>query len=157
VPGIHPHRPNQGATDDWWTPPLVFTALGLDFDLDPCAPPGGVPWLPAREHYSEDGLERDWFGSVWMNPPYGRQTGAWMKRLAAHGDGIALVFARTDVRWWHETVPQADAICFLEGRLTFIPGDGSAAPGNSGGPSALIAYGSRCAEAVRGCGLGIVY
>jgi hypothetical protein len=156
MPGTHPHRPVEGATDDWWTPPLVFTALGIDFDLDPCAPVGGVPWVPAREHYSENGLQRPWFGSVWMNPPYGRQTGAWMKRLAEHGDGVALVFARTDVRWWHDAIPGNSPICFLDGRLTFIPGDGSVPSGNSGGPSALIGYGARCARAVRACGLGMI-
>jgi hypothetical protein len=79
-----------------------------------------------------------------------------MRRLAAHGDGIALIFARTDVRWWHDAVPAARTLCFLDGRLTFIPGDGSVPAGNSGGPSVLIAYGDRCAEAVRSCGLGMV-
>ncbi len=155
----HPHLPNQGSTNEWYTPASVFDALGLSFDLDPCAPPGGVPWLPAARHFSQadDGLKQQWDGRVWLNPPYGREVGAWLLRLAGHGWGIALVFARTDVRWWHATVPRASAVCFVEGRLTFVPGAGQSAPGNSGGPSALIAFGDDCADALRRSGLGIVY
>jgi hypothetical protein len=155
----HPHLPNQGKTNEWYTPPHVFDALGLVFDLDPCAPDGGVSWVPANAHYSErdDGLARPWWGRVWLNPPYGAQAGVWVRKLAEHGDGIALVFSRTDVRWWHLAVPSASAVCFIERRLTFIAGDGRSAPGNSGGPSALIAYGAVCAEAVRQSGLGLTY
>lgn len=155
----HPHLPNQGKTNEWYTPPAVFEALGLTFDLDPCAPKGGVPWLPARAHYAieDDGLHRPWFGRVWLNPPYGKEAGEWVIRLAGHGHGIALVFSRTDVRWWHAAVPRATAVCFIEGRLTFIPGGGQSAPGNSGGPSALIAYGEDCARALEMSKLGITY
>jgi hypothetical protein len=155
----HPHLPNQGLSNEWWTPRHVFDALGLEFDLDPCAPPGGVPWIPAKHHYSieDDGLGHEWFGRVWVNPPYGRETGVWMMKLAEHGHGIGLVFSRTDVAWWHAAVPSATAVCFVRGRLTFIPGSGQSAPGNSGGPSALVAYGDDCAEAVERSGLGLTY
>lgn len=151
----HPHLPNGGKSCEWYTPPAVFDALGLRFDLDPCAPPGGVPWVPADHHYSDDGLNRPWYGRVWLNPPYGAEAGAWVNRLADHGNGIALVFSRTDVKWWHSAASRADAICLVRGRLTFIPGAGQSAPGNSGGPSALLAFGRECADAVTGAGLGM--
>jgi hypothetical protein len=154
----HPHLPNEGKTSEWWTPPPVFEALGLRFDLDPSAPPEpNAPWLPVERRYtlSDDGLARPWDGRVWLNPPYGYQAGAWVERLAEHGHGIALVFSRTDVRWWHRAVPLAAAVCFIKGRLTFIAGAGQSAPGNSGGPSALLAYGEDCAEAIEAAGLGI--
>lgn len=160
MPWAHPHLPNQGLTDEWWTPPHVFDALGLAFDLDPCAPPEGcADWLPVAKRYTreQDGLSLPWEGRVWLNPPYGRAAAAWVRRLAEHGHGIALVFSRTDVRWWHEAVPRATAVCFIRGRLTFIPGAGQSAPGNSGGPSALLAYGEDCAEAVARSGLGLTY
>jgi hypothetical protein len=32
-----------GSSVEWYTPPEIFEALGLTFDLDPCAPPGGLP------------------------------------------------------------------------------------------------------------------
>ena len=155
----HPHLPNEGKTSEWYTPHHVFDAIGLTFDLDPCAPPGGVPWVPATRHFSEadDGLTQPWSGRVWLNPPYGKMAGVWVNKLAEHGWGIALVFSRTDVRWWHEATPRATAVCFIEGRLTFVAGAGQSAPGNSGGPSALIAYGEDCARALDRSGLGITY
>jgi hypothetical protein len=157
----HPHLPNEGNTSESWTPPHVFQALQLEFDLDPCAPPEPhAEWIPARRRYTAamDGFSLPWEGRVWLNPPYGYQAAKWMRRLAEHGHGIALVFSRTDVRWWHETVPSATAVCFIEGRLTFISGEtGWSASGNSGAPSALIAYGDDCAYALERSRLGITY
>jgi len=151
------HAPNEGATNEWYTPPHVFERLGVRFDLDPCSPKSGLPWIPADNWFCEEdnGLAQEWWGRVWMNPPYGRVTGRWMHKLREHGNGIALVFARTDVKWWHETVCDASAVCLIEGRLTFLPADGSKAPGNSGAASALVAFGEENAEAVAQSGLGM--
>lgn len=152
-------RPNDGVTVEWYTPPGVFRALGLEFDLDPCAPMGGLPWIPARRFLSlaDDGLSQPWAGRVWLNPPYGRQTEAWMRKLAAHGDGIALVFARTETEWWQETVPASSAVCFIAGRLTFVASDGLPGSSNAGAPSALVAFGEDCAAAIARAGLGMTF
>lgn len=154
------HDPERRSIE-WFTPPRIFDALGLAFDLDPCAPKGGVPWIPARRHYSieDDGLAQEWHGRVWMNPPYGREAGVWARKLAAHGDGIALVFARTDSAWFQAVARQADAICLVAGRLSFIPGTaGQMEKGhNAAAASALLAYGSECASALHRSGLGLVY
>lgn len=147
---------------EWWTPPAVFDALGLEFDLDPCAPPApALPWLPAARRISlpADGLHAPWAGRVWLNPPYGRMAELWVNKLISHGDGVSLVFARTDAAWAQRALLAADAVCFIGGRLSFI--DGSA-PGNRRGhnaaaPSMLLGYGTECAEAVLDCGLGITY
>jgi hypothetical protein len=142
---------------EWYTPPEIFDALGLRFDLDPCSPPGGLGWIPVERSYSraEDGLAMEWRGRVWLNPPYGRQVGAWMRRLADHGNGVALVFARTDTAWWQEAIGRADALCFVTGRVRFIRGrDRIQPPGVSPAPSVLIAYGPECAAAVLRSGLG---
>jgi hypothetical protein len=161
--GIGSHtRPNEGATVEWYTPAGIFEALGVFFDLDPCAPKRGVncparQWCNRAYERRQDGLSQPWRGRVWLNPPYGPQTELWMRRLAAHGDGIALVFARTETRWWHETVRAASAVCFIAGRLTFVAEDGLPSPYNSGGPSALVAYGQECAEAVASAGLGMTF
>lgn len=150
------HQRTEGDTDVWLTPPGVIEAIGLDYDLDPATIPGGVPWIRARKTVSppDDGLAIPWEGRVWLNPPYGAQTRLWMRRLAAHGNGIALVFARTETEWWHETVPTADAVCFIRGRLTFMDRDLRPGKFNGGAPSALIAWGEECAAAVRQAGLG---
>lgn len=152
-------RPYRGNSIEWYTPPGIFRALDLEFDLDPCAPPGGLPWIPARRFFSEsdDGLSQPWKGRVWLNPPYGPRTAHWMRRLAAHGDGVALVFARTETEWWHETVGCAHAVCFIAGRLTFVDGDQQPGAFNAGAPSALVAYGQECAEHLAAAGLGMTF
>lgn len=128
---------------DWYTPPWIFEALGLEFDLDPCAPVGGVPWIPAAKHYSEadDGLKQPWNGCVWLNPPYGKFTAEWLAKMHQHRNGIALVFARTDCRWFHDYVMHADAILFLKGRIRFVDGLGATGGNGAGAGSMLIAWG----------------
>lgn len=131
----------------WLTPPWIVEALG-PFDLDPCSPIGR-PWDTAAKHYTaeDDGLSFEWEGRVWMNPPYGAQAATWLERLAKHGDGIALVFARTETRMFFDWVwPHATALLVIEGRLHFHHPDGERAKANSGAPSVLIAYGEGSAR-----------
>ncbi len=146
---------NGGATVEWYTPPEIFEALKLEFDLDVAAPPGGVSWIPARDHIAlpHNGLTAPWHGLVWMNPPYGQETGRWMKRLASHGYGIALVFARTDTAWWHDHAMRADLICFVRGRIRFRRAAGISGKDPTAA-SALLAFGGECAGAVQRSGLG---
>lgn len=151
--GIGGHHSARSTTDEWLTPPAILIALGgqLSFDLDPCAPKVR-PWPMARHHYTIDdnGLRQRWFGRVWMNPPYGRAVGAWLGRIAAHGRGTALVFARTETAAFKQHVwPIASGVLFVFGRLDFLRVDGTPMPrkagkgaANSGAPSVLIAYGA---------------
>lgn len=140
--------------DEWLTPPELLGKLGA-FDLDPCSPINR-PWATAGQHYTvlDDGLKKPWRGRVWCNPPYGAEAARWLARLADHGDGIALIFARTETAAWVEHVwAKADAILFIAGRLHFHHVDGTRAAANSGAPSALIAYGVDCAKTLQSCGI----
>lgn len=150
--GIGGHQSALMGKDEWLTPPFILHALG-PFDLDPCAPIKR-PWDTAAAHYNvlDDGLSKPWHGMVWCNPPYGSHTDRWLARLAAHGNGIALVFARTETATWIEQVwGKATAVRFIFGRLHFHHVDGSRAPANSGAPSALIAYGREAADRLQRC------
>jgi hypothetical protein len=95
---------------------------------------------------------------VWMNPPYSNIR-AWLARLADHGNGIALVFARTETAAFHEHVwPHASALLFLRGRLRFHRIDGAAIGRTGGGagagaPSVLIGYGTEAASRLRAAGI----
>lgn len=129
---------------EWYTPKWIFDKLGLNFDLDPCSPEGGIPWIPAKKYLSvkDDGLTSTWGDDlVWLNPPYGRFTGAWLDKMHRHRKGIALVFARTDCAWFHNSVVNADAILFLKGRVKFVDGLGITGGGGAGCGSMLIAWG----------------
>lgn len=147
--------PNMG-TDIWLTPPEILAALG-PFDLDPCAAPEPRPWPTASKHITlpDDGLSAAWEGRVWMNPPFGREAIKWMEKLARHGDGIALIPARTETAMFYKWVwGCADAVLFLKGRPHFHYPDGSRAPFNSGAPICLVGYGMKNAIALHRSALG---
>lgn len=139
--GIGGHQRASGGTDEWLTPPELLEAIG-PFDLDPCAPITR-PWPTAGRHFTleGDGLRQPWEGRVWCNPPYSTHA-RWLARLAEHGQGTALLFARTETSSFHEQVwAKATGLLFLRGRLHFHHPDGRRARANSGAPSVLVAYG----------------
>jgi hypothetical protein len=112
------HQQAIGNSQNWITPRWLINALG-PFDLDPCAA-DPRPWDCARENYTNHGLERPWHGRVWLNPPFDRyEVGRWIRRLAAHGTGTALLHARTECEWFEPIWQHATGILFLSDRLHF--------------------------------------
>lgn len=152
------HESQYNESVEWYTPKYIFDAIGLTYDLDPCSPGEGKSFVPTLKHYTvaDDGLVSPWEGTVWVNPPYGTHTPKWMKKLHEHGDGIALVFSRTDVKWFQDFGADADAICFIHGRVKFYQGDMETQPGTPGTGSMLLAFGDKAAQALRRSGLGVV-
>lgn len=151
--GIH-SKPNDGLSSDWLTPPGIVKALGK-FSLDPCAHP--KQFYRTASHMicpPADGLADEWRGRVWLNPPYGSQLRKWIRRLAEHGNGIALVPSRTDVEawFWPFVWDAADAVLFLRGRLFFHRPNGST-EGNAGHGSVLAAYGKKNVELLSASGI----
>lgn len=113
------------STDDWYTPPSLFEDMGVEFDLDVAAPPGGVPWIPAKRYFTEndDGLTQPWEGFVWCNPPYSAPT-RWLDKLASHGDGIILVRADLSSGGYFRAFSRADWLHVPSGRLQFVNAHG---------------------------------
>ena len=142
------HQSHRALTTTWLTPPHIIEDLG-PFDFDPCGYPG---WNTAANvsHLPVDGLSIPWAGRVWLNPPYGSEVWTWLNRLASHGKGTALIFARTETAGFVEQVwSKASAIRFLHGRLHFHHADGTRAVANAGAPSCLVAYGAEDAIRLR--------
>jgi phage N-6-adenine-methyltransferase len=116
---------------DWHTPFEIVAAATLtlgEIDLDPCSNMG-EPNVPAKLHYTEadDGLTKDWWGRIYMNPPYGKVIEDWVAKLAAHVEAkevtaaVALIPARTDTAWFAHV---RDGLhCFIRGRLRFSGAD----------------------------------
>jgi hypothetical protein len=114
------NSPGYKENNDYYTPEWIFDALGETYDLDVCAPTGGVPWLPAKNHYDleADGLVQPWHGFVWCNPPYSKPT-PFIDKFLAHGYGIMLVQVSKSnafVKLWNE----AHGICLLPPKLKFV-------------------------------------
>lgn len=119
------HEQCIGKSDEWYTPPHVFNALGGAYDMDVSSPGrAATPWVPAVEFVTADSLAREWRGFVWMNPPFGGRNGLmpWLEKFFAHGDGIALVPDRTSAPWWQQFAPRADLALFVARKIRFIAG-----------------------------------
>ncbi|AQT70070.1 phage N-6-adenine-methyltransferase [Anaerohalosphaera lusitana] len=155
------HDFKKNKTNEWYTPTYVFDSLGIKFDMDVASPGKDiVPWIPAKKHLTirDDGLHSQWQGTVWCNPPYGRETSNWLEKMYEHNDGIALVFARIDTSWFYDYCRPANALLFLKGRVKFIRHDqasayvqdGKVKNNGSGAGSMLVAYGERCERALFG-------
>lgn len=133
------HEKGIITTDTWLTPPEIIRSLGV-FDLDPCTPEY-MPWETAKKRFTEydNGLIQPWFGSVWCNPPYSN-VGEWLRKCSEYMKCIAMVFARTETKAFHQWVwPKADSIFFFEKRIQFYTATGVKAM-SAGAPSVLIAY-----------------
>ena len=121
-------------SDDWRTPTRILepvvTTLG-EIDLDPCA--DDEREVPAANHMTkaDDGLAQDWFGRIYMNPPYGGVIAAWVDKLidsyqvGAVDAAVALVPARTDTKWMRQFAEYPRA--YIWGRISFSDSD-TAAP-----------------------------
>jgi site-specific DNA-methyltransferase (adenine-specific) len=108
------------------------------FDLDPCATPETAQ-CPRFFTPADDGLRQEWAGRVFMNPPYGRTIGAWMRKAweasqTAAEVVVCMVPARADTAWWHDYAERGERR-FLKGRLRF-GGAASGAPF----PSAVVVF-----------------
>lgn len=114
----------ESGGDEYYTPQWIFDGLGLQFDLDPCAPENGSV-VPATQKYTieDDGLAQKWFGLVWMNPPYSKPT-PWIDKFIYHNNGIALLpFTRG--KWWFNMWNQADIIMPIGYDFKFRHSDGT--------------------------------
>lgn len=73
-------------TDEWSTPSELFNQLNEEFHftLDVCATPDNAK---CKDYYTkeQDGLSQDWYGTVWMNPPYGRAIAKWIEKAHEYG------------------------------------------------------------------------
>lgn len=146
------HQATIGKSQTYITPRFIIDALG-PLDLDPCAA-WPRPWDCAQVNWSRAGLDCAWFGSVWLNPPFDRRgVGAWIDRLAEHGNGMALLHARTETAWFRPVWKRAEALLFLYERVTFHDQAGALYGANSGAPVVLCAFGPDMGQRLADSGL----
>ena len=109
-------------TDMWETPQNFFDELNKEFRFtcDVCAIEENAK---CAKFYTpeQDGLKQTWGGGVcWMNPPYGREIGKWVKKASeSKATVVCLLPARTDTRWFHDYIYGKAEIRFVRGRLKF--------------------------------------
>jgi phage N-6-adenine-methyltransferase len=124
----HTPRLNNGmftsATDEWATPGDFFAMLDREFGftLDVCATAENAKC----DRYftrADDGLSQQWEGVCWMNPPYGRSIGDWVRKAyeasLRGATVVCLIPSRTDTGYWHDYVMRAAEVRLVRGRLHF--------------------------------------
>ena len=116
----------------WSTPQSFFDELDkrFKFTLDVCALSENAK---CETFFTPeiDGLQQKWAGTCWMNPPYGREIGQWVRKAhieASTGNCkvVALLPARTDTKWFHELILRKYEVEFIKGRLRFSDSKNSA-------------------------------
>jgi len=155
--GDNIHRGGNPTSDDYRTPAWVFERMGITFDLDVCAPLGGVPHLPALRYFTQadDGLAQPWEGRVWMNPPFSHAA-AWVRRFVEHGNGVCLVQV-SKTKHSAELWAAADAITYVGG-FAFVEPEGyerthHAGVGQVYMPCWFAAFGHECVGAISQLGV----
>ena len=146
-PPLFPMDVSVQTTDDYWTPSWIFEAMGIRFDLDVCAPPGGIPWIPADRYFTkaDDGLAQPWEGRVWMNPPFSAPR-PWVDRFLGHRNGVALVPIPKS-GWFESVWNDVDAAIAMDGtRLSKFYRSNKCTDILL--PCCLVAFGPECVEAI---------
>jgi len=126
-------------TSEWETPQDLFDSLNkvYNFDLDVCATSENAK---CDKYFTKEqnGLNQEWRGGCWMNPPYGREIGKWVKKAYESSKTgatvVCLLPARTDTAWWWDYCMKGE-ISFIRGRLKF-GGSKNSAPF----PSAIVVF-----------------
>ncbi len=129
---------------NWETPQDFFDKLNdiFNFDFDVCAEhtTAKVSKYFTKE---DDALIKDWIGTIWCNPPYGREQvkfieKAYSESLKHDSVIVMLIPARPETKVWQNTILQkASIVCFVNGRLKF-----GGSKNNAPFPSALVVFGN---------------
>lgn len=124
---------------EWYTPERYIEAArramgGIDLDPATCTKANEV--VRATTYFTEkdDGLDREWHGRVWLNPPYGAtdkqsNTGIWAEKLITEfrsgrvEAAVLLVNAVTDRTWFQQLWDFP--ICFTDHRIEFYTPNGT--------------------------------
>lgn len=127
-----PHVTNNSKDDEWYTPAQYIEAarevLGV-IDLDPASNDFANKTVKASQYYTEetDGLRQEWYGNIWMNPPYSTALLVKFADKLANSNfnqAIVLVNNATETAWFEKLVSKASAIVFHKGRIRFVKRDG---------------------------------
>ena len=136
--------------DAWYTPIEIIRSLG-EFDLDVACDSMCLNETAKKRFTPEDdGLSQPWTGRVWCNPPFSDVV-PWVRRMISHGDGVLLVFARSDAIWFQNAVRASGMCLLLAGRTTFGRPDGTKSRCPLG--CAIIPFGEANRVAVEKCGV----
>lgn len=127
-----PHVANNSGDNEWYTPAEYIEAarevMG-SIDLDPASNELANKTVKAQTFYTAEtnGLDKEWFGNVWLNPPYSASlVQAFAEKVISSNfqQAVILVNNATDTAWFRKLIEKANAILFTTGRIRFYKTDG---------------------------------
>lgn len=128
-PEHRPHVINNSGNNEWYTPSFIIEAARKSMngiDLDPASCEMANATVKAEKYYTveENGLEQNWFGNVWLNPPYSSELiGKFVDKTVSerhnYSQAIVLVNNSTETGWFIKLVSIASAICFPQRRVKY--------------------------------------
>ena len=130
-PGKGVYAPKFSGDNEWYTPAryidMAREVMG-SIDTDPASNPTAQRTVRATTYYTAEtnGLDKDWYGKVWMNPPYSRDLiPAFSAKIVSEfksgrvTEAIILTNNATDTGWFASFLDVASAFCFAKGRIRF--------------------------------------
>jgi phage N-6-adenine-methyltransferase len=133
--------------NEWYTPACYIESARCvmgSIDLDPASSLIANERVGATKIYTQedDGLQYEWSGNVWMNPPYAQPLIMhFVSKLAESenvNQAIVLVNNGTETAWGQTLLKACSSVCFPQGRIKFIDPEGN--PGQSPLQGQMIAY-----------------
>lgn len=138
-------RGTTGTGENEWYTPADHIALARQvmggIDLDPASSDIANRVVQAATFFSAEtnGLDKEWAGKVWLNPPYAQPFIAQFadKMVQEWNSGrvesaIVLTHNYTDTAWFQSLAETATAICFTRGRVRFVSPSGDLAAPTQG-------------------------
>lgn len=129
-----PHVAFNSGNNEWYTPSEYIEAARAvmgEINLDPASSEIANKTVKADHIYTveDNGLEKPWFGNVWLNPPYasdliGKFAEKVVNELGNIKQAIVLVNNATETEWFYGMVTNATAVCFPKSRVKFYTPDG---------------------------------
>jgi len=138
---------SSSGENEWYTPSVYVEAARAamgSIDLDPASCDVAQETVKAAEFFTitDDGLSREWFGNVWLNPPYskdliGKFATKVVEESARFDQAIVLVNNATETAWFQSMARACNAICLFSGRIKFNDRTGNPANTPVQGQAAL--------------------
>lgn len=138
------HRAQGTGKNEWYTPQeyidMAIQVMGY-IDTDPASSDIANKKVQAKRFYTlnDEGLNREWHGKVWLNPPYAQPAiNNFAEKMAAEwqsgrvDEAIVLTHNYTDTKWFHTLADVCNAVCFNRGRIAFIDLEGNKASPTQG-------------------------
>ena len=96
-----------------------------EFELDVASPKYNTTYVPAKHKYTieDDALTQEWFGLVWMNPPFSKPS-PWVDKWLAHANGIALLPLSGNSQWWQRMWRSEASVIMMRPNIGFFDTEG---------------------------------